>query len=100
MLEFCRESGIIIQAYSPLTRTRRLRDETLAEIARRYQKTPAQLLLRWNLQRGTAPLPKANRSEHLKENLGVFDFEIGKEDIERLNGLNQHYSSLGALPYA
>jgi diketogulonate reductase-like aldo/keto reductase len=76
MLKYCQQHKIIIQAYSPLTRTKRLDDEGLKAIASKYNKTPAQVLIRWNLQRGTVPLPKANQREHLKENINVFDFEI------------------------
>lgn len=99
MLDFCRENHILIQAYSPLTRTRRLGEKALADIARRHGKTPAQLLIRWNLQLGTVALPKANRIEHLEENLDVFDFEISDREMTTLNGLNEHFSSLGTLPY-
>jgi diketogulonate reductase-like aldo/keto reductase len=95
MLDYCRGCGIVVQAYSPLTRTRRLGDERLAELAAEYDGTPAQLLLRWNLQLEVAPLPKANRAEHLKENLGIFEFEIGDDHMAELNTLNEHYSSLG-----
>ena len=77
----------------------RLDDESLKAIASKYAKTPAQILIRWNLQRGTVPLPKANQREHLKENMHVFDFEISKDDMASINGLNEHYSSLGSLPY-
>jgi 2,5-diketo-D-gluconate reductase A len=99
MMRYAQEKKIVIQAYSPLTRTRRLRDETLAGIATKYRKSPAQVLVRWNLQRGTVPLPKANQRQHLEENIAVFDFDIGEEDLETLNRLNERYSSLGALPY-
>jgi diketogulonate reductase-like aldo/keto reductase len=100
MKKYCKEKGIIIQAYSPLTRTKRLDDETLIKIAKKYNKTPAQILIRWNLQLETVPLPKANQKDHLKENIDVFDFEIKGEDINLLNGLNERYSSLGYLPYS
>ena len=99
MLDFCRNNGIVIQAYSPLTRTKRLRDKELGQLAQRYGKTPAQLLIRWNLQLGTVPLPKANQPAHLEENLKVFDFEITKDDMAKLAGFNEEYSSLGTLPY-
>jgi 2,5-diketo-D-gluconate reductase A len=99
MRQYCDRNAIVIQAYSPLTRTKRLGDETLSRIAERYHKTPAQILIRWNLQRGTLPIPKANQKPHLEENLDVFDFEIGQRDMEVLNGLNERYSSLGTLPY-
>jgi diketogulonate reductase-like aldo/keto reductase len=96
MLAYCQARGIVIQAYSPLTRTRRLHDKTLTAIASKYGKSPAQLLIRWSLQIGTVPLPKANQQYHLQEDIAVFDFEIREEDMAALNGLNEHYSALGA----
>jgi 2,5-diketo-D-gluconate reductase A len=99
MLREATRRGIAIQAYSPLTRSRRLDDDTLSHIATRYGKTPAQLVIRWNLQRGTIPLPKANQASHMEENLDVFDFAIDETDMRQLNMLNQHYSSLGTLAY-
>jgi 2,5-diketo-D-gluconate reductase A len=99
MLDYCREQRIVIQAYSPLTRGKRLDDDVLANLARRYSKTPAQVLLRWNLQIGTIPIPKANNLQHLEENLGVFDFEIDESDMAALHDLNEHYSALSSLPY-
>lgn len=99
MLEFCRDNDIVIQAYSPLTRAERLDDARLRDIAAGYRRTPAQILIRWNLQLGTVPLPKANRPEHLQENIEVFDFELSDADLSALSGLNEQYSSLGALAY-
>lgn len=95
----CREGGIVIQAYSPLTRQTRLDDRVLSEIATRHGKSPAQVLIRWNLQHGTVPLPKANRLDHLEQDIDVFDFELGGDDLARLDGLNDRYSALGTLPY-
>lgn len=99
MSRYCRERGIVIQAYSPLTRAARLSDGALDEVARRHGRTPAQVLIRWSLQQGFVPIPKANRFDHLKENLDVFGFELDAEEIEELNGLNEGYSALGYLPY-
>jgi diketogulonate reductase-like aldo/keto reductase len=99
MQEFCDGNEIIIQAYSPITRTERLDDDRLAVISKRYDKTPAQVLIRWNLQRGTVPLPKANNIEHLKDDLDVFDFELSDEDMATLNSFNEMYSALGQLRY-
>jgi diketogulonate reductase-like aldo/keto reductase len=100
MEAYCRQHKIVIQAYSPLTRTKRFDDPSLKAIASKYGKTPVQVLIRWNLQHGTVPLPKANRREHQKENLAVFDFELSADDMAALDELNEHYSSLGSLPYA
>jgi diketogulonate reductase-like aldo/keto reductase len=99
MLRYCSDHKILIQAYSPLTRTRRLGDPRLRSIAANHNKSPAQLLIRWNLQLGTVPLPKSNRRKHLEEDLDVFDFAIDAKDMAALNALNERYSSLGSLPY-
>jgi 2,5-diketo-D-gluconate reductase A len=96
LLDWSTERGIVVQAYSPLTRGRRLDDERLTAIAERHGKTSAQVLLRWNLQLGTVPLPKANRREHLVENLDIFDFELTDADMDALNRLNVRASSLSA----
>lgn len=69
------------------------------DISEKYGKTPAQLLIRWNLQMGTVPLAKANEKKHLEENLEVFDFEINDDDMRILSGFNEEYSSLDELPY-
>jgi len=99
MLDFCRDNEIIIQAWSPLTRATRLNDDKLGAMAARYGKTPAQLLIRWNLQMGVVPIPKANHVTHQRENLHVFDFEILAQDMARLNALNEHYSAREKLAY-
>jgi len=99
MLDFCHDNEIVIQAWSPLTRAQRLNDNKLCAMAARYGKSPAQLLLRWNLQLGVVALPKANHAQHQRENLNVFDFEISQPDMAKLRTLNEHYSAMGALPY-
>lgn len=99
MVKYCKDNNIIIQAYSPLTRGKRLNDPALQQSAAKHDKSPAQVLLRWNLERGSIPIPKANQKKHLEENINVFDFELSKEDIQLLSNLNEQFSSLGALPY-
>jgi 2,5-diketo-D-gluconate reductase A len=99
LFKYCRDEKITIQAYSPLTRKTRLNDETLKRIAERYKKGPAQILIRWNLQLGICPITKANQKGHLEENIDVFDFTINEDDMRLLSNLNEHYSSLGRLPY-
>ncbi len=99
MLDFCHDNGIVLMAWSPLTRAQRLNDSRLAAMAARYGRTSAQLLIRWNLQQGVVPLPKANHVQHLRDNLHVFDFEIAQPDMARLRAMNEHYSALGSLEY-
>ena len=88
-----------IQAYSPLTRAERLDHPVLREIGGAHGKTPAQVLIRWNIQRGTNPLPKASTREHLEENIAVFDFELSDDEMDRLSGLNERYSALAGLAH-
>ncbi|MBX4192387.1 aldo/keto reductase [Candidatus Parcubacteria bacterium] len=95
MLNFLNKHGIILQAYSSLTHAKRLDDARLKAIAAKYGKTPAQILLRWDIERGVVPIFKANRIEHLRENMGIFDFELEPMDVEKLNALNEHFSALG-----
>jgi 2,5-diketo-D-gluconate reductase A len=90
MLDFCHDNDIVIQAWSPLTRGTRLNDDKLSAMAARYGRTPAQLLIRWNLQLGVVPLPKANHAGHQRDNLHVFDFEISQLDMAKLRTLNEH----------
>lgn len=99
MLDWCRERAIVIQAYSPLTRRKRLDDERLRRLGDRYAATPAQIMLRWGLQLGVVPIPKANQGEHRMENLGTFDFTLSEQHMEEVGALNEHYSALGGLPY-
>jgi 2,5-diketo-D-gluconate reductase A len=98
MLEGCRDRGIVIQAWSPLTRANRLDDNALIALADRHHRTPAQIVLRWNLQLGVVPLPKANRREHLVENLGVFDFELNDEEMRAIGRFDENWSALGSSP--
>lgn len=99
MRRYADAHDIVIQAYSPLTRATRLDDGALDQMAEKYGCSPAQLLIRWNLQRGTVPLPKANSRQHLEENIDVFGFEIEPDDLARLDAFNERYSALGTLPY-
>jgi diketogulonate reductase-like aldo/keto reductase len=99
MLNYSLDDGIVIQAYSPLTRATRIDDVTLIQIAQKYDKSPAQILVRWNLQLGTVPITKANKRQHLEQDIEVFDFELTDEDMKILHKLNEKYSALGELPY-
>lgn len=95
MLGYCQENGIIIQAYSPLTRGERLDDPDLMDIAEHHRKTPSQILIRWNIEHGTVPIVKASSLEHLQEDIDVFDFELSSEEMQMLDALNEEYSALG-----
>lgn len=85
---FCREKGIQVEAYSPLTRGHRLKDRTIGAIARDLGRTPAQILIRWSLQKGFVAIPKSERSERIRENADVFDWELPAETMDRLDALD------------
>lgn len=100
MLLHCTKNGTVIMAYSPITRGQRLDDPTIKELSEKYKKSPAQIMIRWSLQTGTVPIPKANSKEHQEENIDVFDFEITELDMNLLNSLNEYYSTFHEpLPY-
>jgi len=89
VVDYCRRRGIRVEAYSPLTRGRRLRDPVIARIATRYGKTPAQVLLRWSLQQGFVAIPKSARPERIRENAEVFDFALSPSDVQALDALEK-----------
>lgn len=99
MLDYCLDKDIVIQAYSPLTREKKVHDKRLCQLAEHYDKSPEQILLRWSIQLGTVPLPKSDNLAHLRENLDVFDFQISEDDMAILNGVNARFSSLSSLQY-
>lgn len=88
ILEMCRERGIVVEAYSPLTKGRKLDDPDLVRIAGKYGKTTAQVLIRWAIDHGFVVLPKSARSLRIIENGAVFDFTLSKEDMTFLDGLD------------
>ncbi len=86
LVKFCFEKGLLIEAYAPLTHGNKLSDnEILNELSEKYNKSQAQILIRWSLQQGFIPLPKASNPKHAASNLKVFDFEISAEDIGKLS---------------
>lgn len=88
LLEYCRSHGIQLEAYSPLTKGRMLDDARLAAVAARYERTPAQVLVRWSLQRDLVVIPKSADSGRIGENARVFDFVISDEDMAALDALD------------
>ncbi|MEM0996508.1 MAG: aldo/keto reductase [Bacteroidota bacterium] len=89
IVELCRAKNIVLEAYSPLTKARKLDDPPLIEIANQYGKTTAQILIRWALQEGFVVLPKSTNPGRIQQNSEVFDFEIRPEDMVKLAALNE-----------
>lgn len=86
-IDFCREKNIVLEAWAPLGKGKMLNNETLLEIAKKYDVSVAKLCLRWCLQNEVIPLPKSESRERMQQNLNLFDFEISKEDMEIINNM-------------
>lgn len=84
---FCEAHGILVEAWSPMGRGQILDHPLIAETAARYGRTPAQLCIRWCLQKGLLPLPKSVTPARIRENAQVFDFVISPEDMARLDAM-------------
>src|SRR5580692_6532342 len=87
---FCGEHQIAVEAWSPIGRGRVLDDPEIVTIARRVGKTPAQVVLRWHIERGDIIFPKSVKPERIAENIDIFDFELSGEDVEAITALNKN----------
>jgi 2,5-diketo-D-gluconate reductase A len=87
---FCAEHQMAVEAWSPLGRGRLLGDPVIRSVAERAGKTPAQVVLRWHLQRGDIVFPRSVNPERIKENIDVFDFELPLADMEDIDSLNKN----------
>ena len=97
--EFHAEHKIITEAWSPLGRkTDILQDEWIAEIARAQGRTPAQVILRWHVQNGIVAIPKTSSTQRMAENLDVFDWELTREQLKRMELLHTGLSGSGFDP--
>ncbi|MBA9085994.1 diketogulonate reductase-like aldo/keto reductase [Fontibacillus solani] len=88
---FCQKQGIQLEAWSPLMQGQLLDNPELLKIANKYNKSIAQIILRWDLQNGVVTIPKSTKEHRIVENSDVFDFELSKEDMEQMDRLNQDH---------
>ncbi|ONK55113.1 uncharacterized protein A4U43_UnF7490 [Asparagus officinalis] len=101
LVKFCQKQGICVTAHTPLGGAAAnaewfgtvscLDDPVIQELAQKYTKTVAQLVLRWGIQRNTVIIPKTSKMERLKENFQVFDFTISDEDMDKIKGIDRKY---------
>jgi methylglyoxal/glyoxal reductase len=87
--EFCQKNGIQLEAWSPLMQGELLNEETLKEIAEKYNKSVAQVILRWDLQNEVVTIPKSIKEHRIIENAHIFDFELTKGDMDKIDALNE-----------
>ncbi|WP_186575985.1 aldo/keto reductase [Aquibacillus kalidii] len=85
---YCKEQGIQVEAWSPLKQGELLDDSTLIKIGEKYGKSPAQVIIRWDLQSGVITIPKSTKEHRIIDNADVFDFELTQEDMEEIDKLD------------
>jgi diketogulonate reductase-like aldo/keto reductase len=89
LLKYCQEHKIQVQAWSPLMQGQIVTEPTVQKMAEKYQKTPAQIALRWDLQHQVVTIPKSVRPDRITENAQIFDFELSEEDMNVLDALDE-----------
>lgn len=89
LLAYARENNIVLEAWSPLMQGN-LDHPVLAQIAEKYGKTTAQVILRWDIQNGLIVIPKSIKEHRIRENANIFDFELSAEDMAAIDGLNEN----------
>jgi len=91
LLDYCEKNKIQLEAYSPLTQGEKLNHPKIQEIAKKHNKTPAQVLIRWSLQHNLVTIPKSVREARIKENSQVFDYNLTTEDTRILDSLDENF---------
>ncbi|MGV3244114.1 aldo/keto reductase [Staphylococcus sp. 11261D007BR] len=90
LIQYHQNHQILTQAWSPLGRDNGvMKEPTIVDIGKKYQKSPAQVILRWHLQKGVMPIPKATSSVRQLENKSIFDFELSQEDMNQIDALTR-----------
>lgn len=89
LIDFCHKNGIQYEAWSPMMQGNIFDIPILKGLAKKYNKTVAQIVLRWDLQKGVVTIPKSSKKERIISNAAIFDFELSKEDVQILDGLNR-----------
>ncbi|MFP5106658.1 aldo/keto reductase [Neobacillus sp. C211] len=97
LLAYCKNEGIQLEAWSPLKQGQLLSEPVLEDLAHKYNKSVAQVILRWDLQHGVVTIPKSIKEHRIIENADIFDFELSTEDMDKIDGLNQD-SRAGSHP--
>ena len=90
VVDRCHKERIVVEAYSPLTQGKKLRDPVLMELGKSHDKTPAQVLIRWALQQDLVVLPKSQKPERIRANAAVFDFALSPAEMARLDALDEN----------
>lgn len=92
LIDYCKSKNILVEAYSPIAHGEALKNKAIKEMADKYNKSVAQVILRWLMQRNVVALAKSVHKERMKENFNIFDFTLNDEDINKINGLDNSNS--------
>lgn len=100
IVDYCKKEGIVLEAYAPLVRGRRMDDPVVVDLSKKHGVTGGQVLLRWSLQKEFVPLPKSDNEDRIKQNIDLYGFELDGEDMKRLDELDLGEGGEGAIcPY-
>ncbi|PJZ76028.1 aldo/keto reductase [Leptospira neocaledonica] len=91
LLNTCKKNNIVLEAYSPLAHGQKISDPKLAALASKYKKTPAQVLIRWAIDKGLVVIPKSVKKERILENSQVFDFKLSDSDLQAMETWNENF---------
>lgn len=84
IFDWCTQRGVVVEAYCPIVRGERFDEPAVQKLAEKYSKTPAQVLIRWSLDKGLVPLPKSVQPSRIASNADVFDFTLTPEEVQEL----------------
>jgi len=88
LVDFCETHNILLEAYSPIAHGQKFGHPIILDLAKRYNKSETQIMLRWCLQKGFVILPKSEKKHRIRENIDLFDFELSQDDMELLKTLS------------
>lgn len=86
--QFCDENGIVLTAYSPIARGKDLQLTSIRDLAYKYSRTPAQIVLKWIISKDIVVIPRSSKKQHIEENIWLFDWELEEEDIQAIDHLH------------
>ncbi|WP_207588535.1 aldo/keto reductase [Halomontanus rarus] len=98
LVDYCQETDVVVDAAAPLARTELFEDASVQTLAETYDRTPAQVVLRWALENDVTVIPHSSAPEHIRENLALFDWELTDEDCQRLDELDRDHSVYNLSP--
>lgn len=91
LMEYCQDKGIVIESYSPIVRAKRSDNPVLQRLAKKYEKSPVQIILRWQIEHQLVPIPRSMNPNHIQGNIDIFDFTLSDEEIRAVDDLNENY---------